>query len=203
MKPAEPIIFVVDDDSALLRSLQRTLLSAGWSVQTYMSGDDFLESFDPDQPGCVVLDIRMPYLSGLTVQEALNHRNARIPVIFMTAYGEVSTVVQAMKAGAMDFLEKPFTSQALLTCVEAAVRRDAQIRQEQLHRDQIEARLSCLTPREREVLGLVVDGYINKEIADRLGIQQRTVEIHRQQAMKKLGANSSVDLVRLVLGART
>jgi two-component system response regulator TtrR len=172
-------------------------------VQTYTSGHDFLEAYDPTQPGCVVLDIRMPYLSGLSVQETLIHRNARIPIIFMTAYGEVATVVQAMKAGAMDFLEKPFTSHALLTCVEAAVRHDTQMRREQLHRDTIEARLACLTPREREVLDLVVGGYINKEIASRLGIQQRTVEIHRQQVMKKLGAHSSIDLVRLVLGVRT
>jgi two-component system, LuxR family, response regulator FixJ len=203
MKAAEPIVFVVDDDTALLRSLQRTLLSAGWPVQTYTSGHDFLETYDPTQSGCVVLDIRMPYLSGLSVQEALIHRNARIPIIFMTAYGEVTTVVQAMKAGAMDFLEKPFTSQALLTCVEAAVRHDTQMRREQLHRDTIKARLAFLTPREREVLDLVVDGYINKEIASRLGIQPRTVEIHRQQVMKKLGTHSSIDLVRLVLGIRT
>jgi RNA polymerase sigma factor (sigma-70 family) len=121
----------------------------------------------------------------------------------MTAYGEIPTVVQVMKAGAVDFLEKPFTSQTLLAGVEAAIRRDAQWRHKQMQRDKIEARLACLTPRERQVLDLVVGGYINKEIAVHLGIQPRTVEVHRQQAMKKLGAQSSVDLVRLALGARS
>lgn len=202
MKPAEPTVFVVDDDAALLRTLQRILIPAGWPVQTYDSGNAFLDAYDPTQAGCVVLDIRMPYVSGLTVQEALISRSAHIPIIFMTAYGEIPTVVQAMKAGAVDFLEKPFTSQALLTCVETAIRRDTQLRRERMQRDKIAARLACLTPREREVLDLVVGGYINKEIAAQLGIQPHTVEIHRQQAMKKLGAHSSVDLVRLVLGAR-
>ena len=202
MKPAEPTVFVVDDDAALLRTLQRILIPAGWPVQTYDSGNAFLDAYDPTQAGCVVLDIRMPYVSGLTVQEALISRSAHIPIIFMTAYGEIPTVVQAMKAGAVDFLEKPFTSQALLTCVETAIRRDTQLRSERMQRDKIAARLACLTPREREVLDLVVGGYINKEIAAQLGIQPRTVEIHRQQAMKKLGAHSSVELVRLVLGAR-
>ena len=198
----EAIVFLVDDDPEMLKALARTVASAGWPVQTYLSGEAFLSAYDPIQAGCVVLDLRMPRVSGLRVQETLTAQNAHIPLIFVTGYGEVAVAVQAMKAGAMDFLEKPFSEQMLLACIEHAMARDAQMRQVQARRTTFAARLAQLTRREREVLDLVLAGLLNKEIAPRLAISQRTVELHRGRIMQKLHAESAVDLARQVFWAQ-
>ncbi|ETX07989.1 MAG: hypothetical protein ETSY2_08030 [Candidatus Entotheonella gemina] len=197
----QPTVFVVDDDPLVLRTLERVITSAGWPVDTYPSGVDFLAVCNPNQPGCIVLDLRMPQISGLTIQEQLTARGVSMPIIFITAYGEVSTAVQAMKAGAVDFLEKPFSNQALLTCVEYAMARDARARQIRAERDEVSRRTARLSRREQEVSELIVAGYTNKEIGDQLGIRVRTVEAHRQRAMKKLQARSVAELTRIVLSA--
>jgi two-component system response regulator TtrR len=193
------MIFIVDDDPSMRRALHRIITSAGWQVQIYASGGDFLDAYELSQPGCVVLDLRMPHLSGLTLQELLVAREVFIPVIFITAFGEVSAAVQAMKAGAVDFLEKPFSNQHLLMCIEQAIARDAQLRRAREQHADLNARLARLTPREREVLDLVVSGYMNKEIGVQLDIQLRTVEVHRQNGMRKIGVRSVADLSRLLL----
>lgn len=195
----EPVVYVVDDDPSMRRALERTIASAGWQVQLYDSGPAFLAACDPARPGCVVLDLRMPQLSGLGVQEQLQASDIHLPIIFVTAYGEVSAAVRAMKSGAVDFLEKPFSSQQLLTCIEQAIMRDAQARRAQARQAELNIRLSHLTGREREVLDLVAAGNTNREIATALGIQLRTAEIHRHQALRKMGVHSAVDLVRLLL----
>ena len=201
--PTEATVFLVDDDPEMLKAITRTVASAGWPVQTYLSGEAFLRAYEPTQAGCVVLDVRMPWVSGLRVQETLTARQAHIPVIFITGYGEVEAAVQAMKAGAMDFLEKPFSEQMLLACIERAMAHDAQRRQEQAWRTTFAARLARLTPREQEVLDLVLVGLLNKEIALRLAISQRTVELHRRRIMQKLQAESAVDLARQVFLAQS
>ena len=195
---AEPVVFVVDDDESMRRALQRTITSAGWEVQTYDSGVTFLDAFDPKQSGCVVLDLRMPQMSGLDIQERLIAQNATIPVIFITAYGEVPVAVQAMKIGAVDFIEKPFSSHQLLTCISRAIASDAEERLLRDERSEIDQRLASLTTREREVLDFVAEGATTKEIATQLGIQPRTVEIHRHHVMQKMRVRSAVELVRLL-----
>jgi two-component system, LuxR family, response regulator FixJ len=194
----EPIVYVVDDDPSVQRVLERTLTSAGWRVQMYESGPEFLDAFDPDRPGCLILDLRMPRMNGLTVQEKLMAMGSTLPIIFLTAFGDVPTAVQAMQAGAVDFLEKPFSNQQLLRLVEQALEQEAQLRAQRQRRAEREARLAHLTPREREVLDLVVAGDTNKEIAAQLGIGLRTVEMHRQKVMRKLGVRSAVDLMHLL-----
>ena len=194
----EPIVYVVDDDLSVQRVLERILTSAGWRVQMYESGPAFLDAFDPDRPGCLILDLRMPRMNGLTVQEKLMTRGLTLPIIFLTAFGDVPTAVQAIQAGAVDFLEKPFSNQQLIRLVEQALEQDARFRAQRQRRAEREARLAHLTPREREVLDLIVAGDTNKEIAAQLGIGLRTVEMHRQQVMRKLGARSAVDLMHLL-----
>jgi len=194
----EPIICVVDDDPSVQRVLERTLTSAGWRVQMYASGPAFLDAFDPDRPGCLILDLRMPRMNGLTVQEKLMTMGSTLPIIFLTAFGDIPTAVQAIQAGAVDFLEKPFSNQQLLRLVEQALEQDAQLRAQRQRYVEREARLAHLTPREREVLDLVVAGDTNKEIAAQLHIGLRTVEMHRQKVMRKLGARSAVDLMHLL-----
>ena len=196
---AHPTVFVVDDDQSMLRTLKRVITSAGWPVETYASGADFLAVCDPNQPGCIVLDLRMPQISGLTVQEQLAAQGVSMPIIFITAYGDVFTAVQAMKAGAVDFLEKPFSNQALITCIEQAMARDAQARKVKAERDEMERRLSRLSRREREVSELIAADYPSQEIGNQLGIRLRTVEAHRQRAMRKLQVRTVAGLTRIVL----
>ena len=200
--PTEATVFLVDDDPEMLKAIARTAASAGWSVQTYLSGEAFLDAYEPTQAGCVVLDLRMPRVSGLRVQATLTAKNAHIPLIFITGYGEVAVAVQAMKAGAMDFLEKPFSEQMLLACIEQAMACDAETRQVQARRTTFAVRLAHLTRREREVLDLVLAGLLNKEIALRLAISQRTVELPRGRIMQKLHAESAADLARQVFWAQ-
>ena len=190
----DPTIFVVDDDETLRGSLRWLLESLRHNVQTYASAREFLSSYDPVQPGCLVLDIRMPEISGLQLQEILTKRGIRIPVIMITGHADIAMAVRAMKAGAIDFIEKPFNDQELLERVEQALALDARQRQEEAQRRIAIERLELLTPREREVLEKVVCGKLNKVIAAELGISMKTVEAHRAKVMGKMGVNSPAEL---------
>jgi len=196
---ARPTVFVVDDDSAVRDALKLLLRSVGHPVETYGSGQDFLDGYPDDQPGCLVLDIRMPGMSGLELQQQLNTRHSLLPIIFITGHGDVPMAVEAMQAGAMDFIQKPFRDQDLLDRINQALDKDASNRAALSERNAIRKRLETLTPREREVMDLVVDGKANKVIAGDLNLSQRTVEIHRARVMEKMQATSLAHLVRMVL----
>jgi len=202
MAMSDPIIFVVDDDAAVRHSTEMLIRSMGLRAESFSSAAEFLEDFDPQQPGCVILDIRMPGMSGLELQGHLRERDAAIPVIFVTGHGDVPMAVKAMKAGAVDFIQKPFRDQELIDRVHAALDQDKEQRRQDADRAKIEARIEALTTRETEVMGLVVDGKPNKEIAFDLGLSPRTVEIHRARVMNKMKAASLPDLVRKVLKAK-
>lgn len=196
----QPVIHVVDDDQHSRNAMSRTVSAAGWTVETFASGSDFLDSArELERPGCILLDVRMPGMSGLAVQQRLDEKGAHPPVVLVSGYSDTAAVVRGMKAGAVDFLEKPFSSQQLLAAVEAAVERDAALRRRRDRTLEARGRLDRLTRREREVAGLVAQGRLNKQIAADLGISQRTVEVHRQNLMRKLGADSVADLVRIVV----
>ena len=199
MANTDPIIFVVDDDQAVRQSTEMLIRSMGLRVEAFESAAEFLEDFDRQQPGCVILDIRMPGMSGLELQEHLNGMGAAIPVIFVTGHGDVPMAVRAMKLGAVDFIQKPFRDQELIDRVHAALDRDAEKRKESKVRQKIQDRVDLLTSREQEVMHLVVEGHANKEIAFELGLSPRTVEIHRSRVMSKMEASSLPDLVRKFL----
>lgn len=173
--------------------------SVGLQAEIYQSAHEFLEAFDPQRPGCLVLDVRMPKMSGLELQERLDSMGSVLPIIFITAHGDIPMAVQAVKAGAVDFVQKPFRDQDLIDKVQAALLQDAELRQRLADRAEIIARIESLTPREREVMDLVVDGRPNKAIAHSLGISQRTVEIHRARVMEKMRAGSVPHLVQMVI----
>jgi len=197
-----PTVFVVDDDPAVGDSIRLLLRSVGLRSEVYLSGDEFLAAYEADRPGCLVLDIRMPGMSGIEVQERLRELGSTLPIIFVTAHGDVPMAVDAMKAGALDFLEKPFRDQELLDKIRQALDHDARIRDERSAVAEIEERLSTLTPRETEVMELVVAGKSNKRIARELGISRRTVEVHRARVMEKMGVDSVSRLVQLVMRAK-
>ena len=199
MSESEPTVFIVDDDSAVLKALRLLVKSLRMNVETYLSAQEFLDSYDPARPGCLVLDVRMPGISGLELQEKLRQRNISIPVIIMTGYGEVAVAVEAMKKNAMEFLEKPINGQVLLDRIQKAIAKDARIRQEQAAQKTVASRLALLTPRERQVMDLVIVGKLNKVIARELGISPKTVEFHRSNIMKKMKVESLAELVRLVI----
>jgi len=199
MSESEPTVFIVDDDSAVLKGLRLLVKSLRMNVETYLSAQEFLDSYDPARPGCLVLDVRMPGISGLELQEKLRQRNINIPVIIMTGYGEVAVAVEAMKKNAMEFLEKPISGQVLLDRIQKAIAKDARIRQEQAAQKTITSRLALLTSRERQVMDLVIVGKLNKVIARELGVSQKTVEFHRSNIMKKMKVESLAELVRLVI----
>ncbi|HEY0681110.1 MAG TPA: response regulator FixJ [Steroidobacter sp.] len=194
-----PTIFVVDDDSAVRDALKLLLRSVGQSVETYGAGSEFLESYSEDRPGCLVLDIRMPGMSGLELQQKLNEKHSILPIIFITGHGDVPMAVEAMQAGAVDFIQKPFRDQDLIDRINQALEKDTSNRAALGERNDIRRRLETLTPREREVLDLVVHGKANKVIAGDLKLSQRTVEIHRARVMEKMQASSLAHLVRMVL----
>jgi len=191
------VIHVVDDDDSVRQALQRLLVAAGHRVRTYASAGDFLLDPPDDAPGCLLLDLRMPGPSGLDLQEALERRGVRLPVIFHTAHGDLPTGIRAMKAGAVDFLTKPVERKPLLDAVARALELDAAGRASRGTEADLQARFAQLTPREREVLGLVVAGKLNKQIADTLGIAERTVKAQRAQVMAKLGATTAAELGRI------
>jgi FixJ family two-component response regulator len=196
---ARPTIFIVDDDAAVRDALKLLLRSVGQAVETFGSAQEFLDAYAEDRPGCLVLDIRMPGMSGLELQQKLNERHSIIPIIFITGHGDVPMAVEAMQAGAVDFIQKPFRDQDLIDRINQALEKDSSNRAALGERNDIRRRLETLTPREREVLDLVVHGKANKVIAGDLKLSQRTVEIHRARVMEKMQASSLAHLVRMVL----
>ncbi|HEY8509446.1 MAG TPA: response regulator transcription factor [Steroidobacteraceae bacterium] len=194
-----PTVIVVDDDAGVRNSLRLLLKSVGLPTQLYGSAQEFLEAYDPNQPGCLVLDIRMPGMSGMELQQHLNARGAVIPVIFITGHGDVPMAVEAMQHGAFDFLQKPFRDQDLIDRIQRALARDERTRKALSEHARIRAHLESLTPREREVLNLMTQGKPNKAVANELGISPRTIEIHRARVMEKMGAASIAELVRMMM----
>lgn len=201
MAEQEPTVFIVDDDAAIRRAMKALLDSVNVPSEIFASANEFLDKVVDRRPGCLVLDIRMPGLGGLELQQELNRRGNRIPIIFITGHGDVPMAVEAMQNGAFDFIQKPFRDQDLLDRVSDALKTDRQRRDEEQHQNDIAGRIETLTNREREVLDLVVTGKPNKVIAYELGVSQRTVEIHRSRVMEKMQARSLADLVRMHLVA--
>jgi len=200
---ATATVFVVDDDRAVRDSLRWLIQSVGLSVETFSTAAEFLAAYDPAKIGCLVLDVRMRGMSGLDLQEELERRGISLPVIIITGHADVPMAVRAMKAGAIDFLQKPFGDQALLDRIQKALERDREQRSASAEHEEILSRLAVLTPREREIVDLLVDGKANKEIASDLGLSTRTVEGHRANIMDKLGATSFAEVVRVALLARS
>jgi two-component system, LuxR family, response regulator FixJ len=199
---ADPTVFVVDDDPAMRQSLRWLLQSVGLAVETYATAEAFLTTVDSARPGCLVLDVRMPGMSGLHLQEELKNRGIVLPIIVVTGYAEVPTAVRALKSGAIDFIEKPFSDQLLVDSVRHALELDQEARATEAERSEITARLALLSTREHEVMERVTDGKPNKVIATELGIGEKTVEVHRANVMRKMCVNSVAALIRLVLLAR-
>ncbi|MBI4967549.1 MAG: response regulator transcription factor [Rhodospirillales bacterium] len=194
-----PTVFVVDDDAAIRDSLQILLSLAGFSVECFEGARPFLESGSAQRLGCLVADIRMPGMDGLELQQELRKRGSGLPVIFITGHGDVAMAVRALKSGAADFIEKPFEDRVLTAAIGQALDRDERQRQTRLEAEHLAQRHATLTPREREVMDLVVEGQSNKLVAQRLGISARTVEIHRARVMEKMRADTLSDLVRMAL----
>ena len=197
MTSSDAIVFVVDDDSSVRSALKRLIKSVGHKVTTFSSAREFLDHDHPDAPSCLVLDIRMPGLSGLELQEQMAALGLNMPIIFITGHGNIPTSVRAMKAGAVDFLEKPFDDQALIDAINQAIEKDTQEKREQTEIRDIKQRVASLTPREYEVFSLVVTGMLNKQIAFDLGTSEKTIKVHRARVMQKMSAESLADLVRL------
>lgn len=195
----DPTVFIVDDDPGVGDAIRLLLRSVGLKARTFLSASEFLEAVDPGQAGCLVLDVRMPGLSGLDLQGRLNEMGSTLPIIFITAHGDVPMAVSAVKAGAEDFIQKPFRDQELLDKINEALEANAQLRAQAAEAKEIRKRLDSLTPREAEVMELVVAGKANKNIARALGISQRTVEIHRARVMEKMGVRSVSLLVQEVM----
>ena len=198
MTEAAPIVLVVDDDLAVRRSTERLIRSAGLEVQTFTSAREFLRHPRPERPACLVLDVRMPGLSGMDLQRELTQSGIHIPIIFITGHGDIPMSVRAMKAGAAEFLTKPFRSRILLDAVRAAIDRDRAARKDRSEIDGLRQRYKQLTPRECEVLPLVAAGFLNKQVAGKLATTERTIKFHRAHIMQKAHAESVADLVRMV-----
>ncbi len=194
----QPTVFIVDDDHAVRDALRLLLKSVGLPGEVFASGDEFLAAWRPTLRGCIVADIRMPGMSGLEMHEALQQRGCRLPVIFITGHGDVPMAVEAMKAGALDFVQKPFRDQDLLDRINEGLQQEKSLREVEVEIDELTARLRALTPRERQVLERVVAGQPNKVIAMDLKVSQRTVEIHRARVMEKMQARSLAQLVKMM-----
>ena len=195
----KPIVYIVDDDDGMRRALTVLMTTVGYQPVAFARPSEFLAKYDPNQAGCLVLDVRMPEMSGLEVQQQLNRSGSMLPVILVTGHGDIPMAVQAMKDGALDFLQKPFRDQDLLDRINVAIKQDAQNRESVDRLADLRQRAESLTPREREVMGHVVDGKANKVIAIDLGLSERTVEIHRANVMEKMGARSVAHLVKMHL----
>jgi FixJ family two-component response regulator len=191
------LVFVIDDDASLRRAIQRVLGSVGLHVELFGSAREFLAASRPDVPSCAVLDVRLPGMSGLDLQRELTSAGIHIPLIFITSYGDVPMSVRAMKAGAVEFLTKPFRDQDLLDAIQLALKRDRLRRESEANVQLLRERFESLTPREREILPLVVSGMLNKQIAASIGTSESTVKVHRSQLTRKMGAQSLADLVRM------
>jgi len=200
-RDAEATVYLVDDDPDVRRSLQRLFKAWGMEMQTFAGPEEFLATELPDKPACLILDLKLPGMDGITLQDRLLAIGLDIPIIFITAYGTVSESVQAMKSGALEFLEKPVAETTLLEAATRAIARHRRLRQERTARQAIEQRLASLTPRERQILGLIVKGWLNKQIAYELQIAEITVKIHRGRIMQKLQCSSLADLVLLAAKA--
>jgi len=197
MTAVAPVVFVVDDDPSVRKSLTRLIASAGYAVETFASAREFLERERYAGPCCLVLDVRMPGLTGLDLQEVLAGVGHRMSIIFVTGHGDVSMSVRAMKGGAVDFLTKPFDEKELLTAIERCVAKDVHDLADEARVTEVQKRVKTLTPREVEVFALVVTGMLNKQIASQLGIGEKTVKVHRARVMEKMRAGSVAELVRL------
>jgi RNA polymerase sigma factor (sigma-70 family) len=202
MTTSDGVVFVVDDDASVRRGLARLIRSMGLEVEVFGSAREFLDHPLPDQPGCLVLDVRMPGLSGLDLQKELASANCAMPIIFITGHGDIPMTVKAMKAGAVDFLPKPFKDQDLLDAIHRAIRQNMESRIRHTELADIQDRLDSLTPREREVFERVIQGMLNKQIAFDLGTSEKTIKVHRARVMQKMRVESVAELVRLAERAR-
>jgi len=197
MPDAQGIVFVVDDDASVREALQRLVRSAGLSVEAFASAEEFLNRPRADAPSCLLLDVRLPNLSGLDVQRRMAEANNEIPIVFITGHGDIPTTVRAMKAGAVEFLTKPLVEGDVLESIRQAIARDRAARERHAETAALRARYASLTPREEETMVWVVSGLLNKQIAGELGISEETVKVHRGHVMRKMGADSLADLVRM------
>ena len=197
MLDEQPVVLVVDDDPSMRAALSDVMRSVGLAVQTFASAEDFLRSKLPDAPGCLVLDVRLPGQSGLDFQRSLSESGVKLPIVFVTGHGDVPTSVRAMKAGAVDFLNKPFRDQDLLDAVRVAIERDCARREDAMHIADLQERYRSLTQRERDIMALVVLGHANKQVAAALGLVEVRVKGDRRQIMRKMGARSLLELVRM------
>jgi RNA polymerase sigma factor (sigma-70 family) len=194
---SEAIVYVIDDDAQTREALKNLMRSVGLQVEVFASAQDFLRSKRPDVPACLVLDVRLRGLSGLDLQKRMAEAKIEVPIIFITGYGDIPMTVQAMKAGAVEFLTKPFRNQELLDAIQQALERDRTTRDQRAKNEELHMRYDSLTPREREVMTLVVAGLLNKQIAGELGTSETTVKNHRHQIMEKMAADSLAELVKM------
>ena len=197
MSETDAMVFVVDDDAPMRESLKNLIRSVGLQVELFASAQEFLRSKRPDRPSCLVLDVRLPGLSGLDLQRRTRDAGIEIPIVFITGHGDIPMSVRAMKAGAVEFLTKPFRDQDLLDAIQQALERDGKARDQRAALEELRSRFASLTSREREVMKRVVAGLLNKQIGAELGTSETTVKVHRHQVMEKMGAGSVPELVRM------
>jgi FixJ family two-component response regulator len=205
MSKQSPLVYVVEDDSSVREALESLIRSVGFRVQMFTSARDFLREKAPDEPACLILDVRLPGLSGLELQQELARADIRIPIIFLTGHGDIPMTVKAMKAGALEFLTKPFRDQDLLDAIDHAIEKDRVVQTERRNLAYLRRHFDSLTQREREVMQLVISGLLNKQIASMLGTSETTIKVHRKNIMRKMKAGSLADLVRMAghLGIRS